>query len=271
MARPPSGGPVRKRAVLARAEEAEQQPSPRPRPHRGGHGRSSFREAQRTRTWVARRQRDAASSTGRAPRGATTIVLDLFHVLGYLKAGHAVAVEGSKERVGVAAPRARAARSRARCGMQCHQASPVGPAARAARPVRPASWPTSTWPTAWRESSKAPVATWSKIGARTGARWRLRGAEAVLRLRALRYFDEYWTRRRSTSVPTGSVTDGQVPSLRPRNFWTPACVSSAPALTTHAPAPCSCGRSRELLPTSPRRLSARHSPPDSPHFVAKEP
>ena len=45
----------------------------------------------------------------------------------------------------------------------------------------------------------------------TGARWRLRSAEAVLRLRALRSsgdFDAYWTfhERRSGSVPTANVT-----------------------------------------------------------------
>ena len=106
-------------AVLARAEEAEQQPSPRPRPQ---HKRvwaslqqeprevlqEAFREAvsrdrQRTRTWVAVVDGNETQLRLLAELAAhhgvqLTIVLDLFHVLGYLwKAGHAVAVEGSKE------------------------------------------------------------------------------------------------------------------------------------------------------------------------------
>ena len=106
-------------AVLARAQEAEQQPSPRPCPQ---HKRvwaslqqeprevlqEAFREAvsrhrQRTRTWVAVVDGNETQLRLLAELAAhhgvqLTIVLDLFHVLGYLwKAGHAVAVEGSKE------------------------------------------------------------------------------------------------------------------------------------------------------------------------------
>ena len=59
--------------------------------------------------------------------------------------------------------------------------------------------------------------------ARTGARWRLRGAEAVLRLRALRSsgdFDEYWKFHEAQEYERTHrqrYADGQVPSLRPRN------------------------------------------------------
>ena len=54
----------------------------------------------------------------------------------------------------------------------------------------------------------------------TGARWRLRGAEAVLRLRALRSsgdFDQYWAfheARQWQRTHQQRYADGQVPSLR---------------------------------------------------------
>ena len=106
-------------AVLARAQDAEQQRWSRPRPQ---HKRvwasleqeprqvlqEAFREAldrdpQRTRTWVAvvdgnQTQLHLLEQLAEHHGVQLTIVLDIFHVLGYLwKAGHAVAVEGSKE------------------------------------------------------------------------------------------------------------------------------------------------------------------------------
>ena len=102
--------------------------------------------------------------------------------------------------VGVAAPRARAARSRALGGCrhppQCHQASPVGPAARAARPVRQLPAPLEALKYQRYLAYDQYLADGLPIGsgviesacrhlvkdrlARTGARWRLRGAEAPL-------------------------------------------------------------------------------------------
>ena len=57
----------------------------------------------------------------------------------------------------------------------------------------------------------------------TGARWRLRGAEAVLRLRALRSsgdFDEYWRfheAREWERTHRQRYADGRVPSLQQPN------------------------------------------------------
>ena len=151
-------------AVLARAEDAEHKRSSRPRPQ---HKRvwasveqeprqvlqEAFREAldrdpQRTRTWVAvvdgnQTQLHLLEQLAEHHGVQLTIVLDIFHVLGYLwKAGHAVAVEGSKEleqwvlqRLGAGSGRACSLRS-CRHASQCHQAAPVGAAARTARPVR---------------------------------------------------------------------------------------------------------------------------------------
>ena len=59
--------------------------------------------------------------------------------------------------------------------------------------------------------------------ARTGARWRLRGAEAVLRLRALRSsgdFDEYWTFHEAQEYERTHrqrYAEQQVPTLRHPN------------------------------------------------------
>ena len=61
----------------------------------------------------------------------------------------------------------------------------------------------------------------------TGARWRLRGAEAVLRLRALRSsgdFDEYWRfheAREWERTHRQRYADGQVPSLQQPNNGRP--------------------------------------------------
>ena len=61
----------------------------------------------------------------------------------------------------------------------------------------------------------------------TGARWRLRGAEAVLRLRALRSsgdFDEYWRfheAREWERTHRQRYADGQAPSLQQPNTGRP--------------------------------------------------
>ena len=320
-------------AVLSRAEEAEQEPSPRPRPQ---HKRvwaslqqeprevlqEAFREAvgrdrQRTRTWVAvvdgnETQLHLLAELAAHHGVQLTIVLDLFHVLGYLwKAGHAVAVEGSKEleqwvlqRLGrVLQGRARwvaagIRRSATKRHLSARQREPLDRCAnyllKYQRYLAYDQYLADGLPIGSGVIEGACRHLVKDRLARTGARWRLRGAEAVLRLRALRSsgdFDEYWRFHEAQEYERTHrqrYADGQVPSLRPRNgpnLKPPALVSLAPALTTQAPAPCSCGTSREQLPSFPTASSppdplrrfvsanARHSPPDSPHceVVTKEP
>ena len=249
-------------AVLARAEEAEQQPSPRPRPQ---HKRvwaslqqeprevlqEAFREAvsrdrQRTRTWVAVVDGNETQLRLLAELAAhhgvqLTIVLDLFHVLGYLwKAGHAVAVEGSKvleqwvlQRLGrVLQGRARwvaagIRRSATKRHLSARQREPLDRCAnyllKYQRYLAYDQYLADGLPIGSGVIEGACRHLVKDRLARTGARWRLRGAEAVLRLRALRSsgdFDEYWKFHEAQEYERTHrqrYADGQVPSLRPRN------------------------------------------------------
>ena len=249
-------------AVLARAQDAEQEPSPRSRPQ---HKRvwaslqqeprevlqEAFREAvgrdpQHTRTWVAvvdgnETQLHLLTELAAHHGVQLTIVLDIFHVLGYLwKAGHAVAVEGSKEleqwvlqRLGrVLQGRARFVaagmrRSATKRHLSARQRDPLDTCANyllkyqgylAYDQYLAAGLPIGSGVIegACRHLVKDRLAL-------TGARWRLRGAEAVLRLRALRAsgdFDEYWTFHEAQEYQRTHrqrYADGQVPSLRHPN------------------------------------------------------
>ena len=246
-------------AVLARAQDAEQQRSSRPRPQ---HKRvwasveqeprqvlqEAFREAldrdpQRTRTWVAvvdgnQTQLHLLEQLAEQHGVQLTIVLDIFHVLGYLwKAGHALAVEGSKEleqwvlqRLGrVLEGRARwvaagMRRSATRRRLSARQRKPLDRGANyllkyqnylAYDRYLAAGLPIGSGVIegACRHLLK------DRMGV-TGARWRLPGAEAVLRLRALRAsgdFDEYWQfheAREWQRTHGQRYADGQVPALR---------------------------------------------------------
>ena len=251
--------PAQMLAVLARAQDAEQQRSSRPRPQ---HKRvwasveqeprpvlqEAFREAldrdpQRTRTWVAVVDGNA-TQVGilehlAAHHGVQlTIVLDIFHVLGYLwKAGHALAMEGSKaleqwvlQRLGrVLEGRARwvaagMRRSATRRRLSARQRAPLDRGANyllkyqnylAYDRYLAAGLPIGSGVIegACRHLVK------DRMGV-TGARWRLPGAEAVLRLRALRAsgdFDEYWQfheAREWQRTHGQRYADGQVPALR---------------------------------------------------------
>ena len=246
-------------AVLARAEDAEHKRSSRPRPQ---HKRvwasveqeprqvlqEAFREAldrdpQRTRTWVAvvdgnQTQLHLLEQLAEHHGVQLTIVLDIFHVLGYLwKAGHAVAVEGSKEleqwvlqRLGrVLEGRARFVaagmrRSATRRRLSARQREPLDRCANyllkyqnylAYDRYLAAGLPIGSGVIegACRHLVK------DRMGL-TGARWRLRSAEAVLRLRALRAsgdFDEYWQFHEAQEwqrTHRQRYADGQVPALR---------------------------------------------------------
>ena len=246
-------------AVLARAEDAERKRSSRPRPQ---HKRvwasveqeprqvlqEAFREAldrdpQRTRTWVAvvdgnQTQLHLLEQLAEHHGVQLTIVLDIFHVLGYLwKAGHAVAVEGSKEleqwvlqRLGrVLEGRARFVaagmrRSATRRRLSARQREPLDRCANyllkyqnylAYDRYLAAGLPIGSGVIegACRHLVK------DRMGL-TGARWRLRSAEAVLRLRALRAsgdFDEYWQFHEAQEwqrTHRQRYADGQVPALR---------------------------------------------------------
>ena len=249
-------------AVLARAEEAEQEPSPRPRPQ---HKRvwaslqqeprevlqEAFREAvgrdqQRTRTWVAvvdgnETQLHLLAELAARHGVQLTIVLDLFHVLGYLwKAGHAVAVEGSKEleqwvlqRLGrVLQGRARwvaagIRRSATKRHLSARQREPLDRCAnyllKYQRYLAYDQYLADGLPIGSGVIEGACRHLVKDRLALTGARWRLRGAEAVLRLRALRAsgdFDEYWTFHEAQEYQRTHrqrYADGQVPSLRHPN------------------------------------------------------
>ena len=141
--------------------------------------------------------------------------------------------------VGLAAPRAGAGRPRSPRGCrhapQCHQAALGDAPARAARLVRqlPAEVPEllglRPLPRCQvpdrlgrdREGACRHLVN-DRLGI-TGARWRMRGAEAVLRLRALRCsgdFDEYWQFHEAQEwqrTHRQRYADGQVPTLRHPN------------------------------------------------------
>ena len=249
-------------AVLARDEEAEQKSPPRPRPQHKRVWASleqeprevlqeAFREAlqrdpQGNQRWVAvvdgnKTQLTILKQLAEHYGVQLTIVLDIFHVLEYLwKAGHALAAEGSAEleqwvlhRLGrvlegraphVAAGMRRSATKRR---LATRKREPVDRCANyllkyqgylAYDQYLAAGFPIGSGVIegACRHLVK------DRLGI-TGARWRLRGAEAVLRLRALRSsgdFDDYWRFHEAQEwqrTHRQRYADGQVPALQPPN------------------------------------------------------
>ena len=249
-------------AVLARDEEAEQKSPPRPRPQHKRVWASleqeprevlqeAFREAlqrdpQGNRRWVAvvdgnKTQLTILKELAEHYGVQLTIVLDIFHVLEYLwKAGHALAAEGSAEleqwvlhRLGrvlegraphVAAGMRRSATKRR---LATRKREPVDRCANyllkyqgylAYDQYLAAGFPIGSGVIegACRHLVK------DRLGI-TGARWRLRPAEAVLRLRAIRSsgdFDDYWRFHEAQEwqrTHRQRYADGQVPALQPPN------------------------------------------------------
>ena len=279
-------------AVLAREEEAERKSPPRPRPQHKRVWASleqeprevlqeAFREAlqrdrQGNQRWVAvvdgnKTQLTILKELAQHHGVQLTIVLDIFHVLEYLwKAGHALAAEGSAEleqwvlhRLG------RVLEGRARhvaAGMR-RSATKRRVATRKREPVdRCANYLLKYQGyLAYDEYLAAgfPIGSGVIEGACrhlvndrlgiTGARWRLRAAEAVLRLRALRSsgdFDDYW------EVPRGAgVAAYPSAALRRRT------VADAPAAEQRAPACASSGTSVSQL--RPQSSSLAHYPNNS--------
>ena len=252
-------------AVLARDEEAEPRPA-RPRPQHKRVWASleqeprevleeAFREAlqrdpQGNQRWVAvvdgnETQLTILKELAKHYGVRLTIVLDIFHVLEYLwKAGHALAAEGSAEleqwvlqRLGrvlegrahqVAAGMRRSATKRR---LAKRQREPVDRCANyllkyqdylAYDQYLAAGFPIGSGVI---EGACRHLVN-DRLGI-TGARWRLRGAEAVLRLRALRSsgdFDEYWRfheAREWERTHRQRYADGQVPSLQQPNTGRP--------------------------------------------------
>ena len=249
-------------AVLARDEEAEQKSPPRPRPQHKRVWASleqeprevlqeAFREAlqrdpQGNQRWVAvvdgnKTQLTILKELAEHYGVQLTIVLDIFHVLEYLwKAGHALAAEGSAEleqwvlhRLG------RVLEGRARqvaAGMR-GSATKRRLATRKREPVdRCANYLLKYQGYLAYDQYLAagfPIGSGVIEGACrhlvndrlgiTGARWRLRGAEAVLRLRALRSsgdFDDYWKFHEAQEwqrTHRQRYADGQLPALQPPN------------------------------------------------------
>ena len=246
-------------AVLARDEEAESKASRRPRPQRKRVWASleqeprqvlqeAFREAldrdpQRQRRWAAvvdgnETQLHILAELAERHEVKLTIVLDIFHVLEYLwKAGHALAAEGSEalekwvlQRLGrvlegrAAQVAAGMRRSATRRRLSAGQREPVDKCANYLRNHQRylaydqylgAGLPIGSGVIegACRHLVK------DRLGI-TGARWRLRGAEAVLRLRALRSsgdFDEYWRFHEAQELDRTHrqrYADGKLPPLR---------------------------------------------------------
>ena len=176
-----------------------------------------------------------------------TIILDLFHVLGYLwKAAHALEREGSAELEAWVLERLleilRGNASHVAAGMR-RSATRRHLSKRQRKPVdRCADYLLDYKPYLAYDQYLAdglPIASGVIEGAcrhlvkdrlgRTGARWRLPGAEAVLRLRALRTsndFDEYWhfheacefERNHQARYADGKVPATQLPAgVRSRN------------------------------------------------------
>ena len=250
--------PAQTLAALARDEEAE--PSRRrPRPQHKRVWASleqeprqvlaeAFREAlqrdpHRSRRWVAvvdgnETQLDILEDFAEQHDVSLTIVLDIFHVLEYLwKAGHALCAEGSRtleqwvlHRLGrvlegravhVAGGMRRSATKR---GLTSRQREPVDRCANyllkyqdylAYDQYLAAGLPIGSGVI---EGACRHLVN-DRLGI-TGARWRLSGAEAVLRLRALRSsgdFDEYWAfheAREWQRTHQQRYADRQVPTLQ---------------------------------------------------------
>ena len=255
--------PAQMLAVLSREEATEpNKPSRRPRPQ---HKRvwasvaqeprevlqEAFREAterdpQHDRRWVAvvdgnETQLDILEELAEQHDVALTIVLDIFHVLGYVwKAGHALEAAGSTaleqwvlHRLGrilegrarfVAAGMRRSATKRR---LTKRQREPIDRCANyllkyqdylAYDQYLAAGLPIGSGVI---EGACRHLVN-DRLGL-TGARWRLRGAEAVLRLRALRSsgdFDEYWKFHEAQEYERTHrqrYADRQVPTLRHPN------------------------------------------------------
>ncbi len=247
-------------AVLARDEEAQRNSPQRPRPQHKRVWASleheprqvleeAFREALErdphcSRRWAAvvdgnETQLDILEDLAEQHGVHLTIVLDIFHVLEYLwKAGHALCAEGSRtleqwvlHRLGrvlegravhVAAGMRRSATKR---GLTSRRREPLDRCANyllkyqdylAYDQYLAAGLPIGSGVI---EGACRHLVN-DRLGI-TGARWRLSGAEAVLRLRALRSsgdFDEYWAfheAREWQRTHQQRYADGPVPQLRP--------------------------------------------------------
>ena len=255
--------PAQMLAVLSRDQEAEPKPSRRPRPQHKRVWASvaqpprqvlqeAFREAtardpHHDRRWVAvvdgnQTQLDILEELAEQHGVPLTIVLDIFHVLEYLwKAGHAVAAEGSTaleqwvlHRLGrVLEGRARFVaagmrRSATKRRLTKRQREPIDRCANyllkyqdylAYDRYLAAGLPIGSGVI---EGACRHLVN-DRLGL-TGARWRLRGAEAVLRLRALRSsgdFDEYWKFHEAQEYERTHrqrYAAGQVPALRQPNL-----------------------------------------------------
>lgn len=250
--------PAQMLAVLSRDEAAEPNKR-RPRPQ---HKRvwasvaqeprevlqEAFREAterdpQHDRRWVAvvdgnETQLDILEELAEQHGVTLTIVLDIFHVLGYVwKAGHALEAEGSTALEQWVLHRlARILEGRARfvaAGMR-RSATKRRLSKRRREPIdRCANYLLKYQDYLAYDQYLAaglPIGSGVIEGAcrhlvndrlgLTGARWRLRGAEAVLRLRALRSsgdFDEYWKFHEAQEYERTHrqrYADRQVPTLR---------------------------------------------------------
>ena len=252
--------PAQMLAVLSREEAAApNQPARRPRPQHKRVWASvaqepravlaeAFREAterdpQHERRWVAvvdgnKRQLDILEELAEQHGVPLTIVLDIFHVLEYVwKAGHALEAEGSTalerwvlHRLGrVLEGRARFVaagmrRSATKRRLTKRQREPIDRCANyllkyqdylAYDQYLAAGLPIGSGVV---EGACRHLVN-DRLGL-TGARWRLRGAEAVLRLRALRSsgdFDEYWKFHEAQEYERTHrqrYADRQVPALR---------------------------------------------------------
>ena len=248
-------------ALLARDEEAEANAPQRPRPQHKRVWASleqeprevlqeAFREAlerdpERARRWVAvvdgnETQLKILTELAAHHEVKLTIVLDIFHVLEYLwKAGHGLAAAGSAEleqwvlqRLGrvlegrAAQVAAGMRRSATRRGLSGGQREAVDQCANYLLKYQ------SHLAYDQYLGAGLPIGSGVIEGACrhlvndrlgiTGARWRLRGAEAVLRLRALRSsgdFDEYWRFHEAQELERTHrqrYADGKLPALRPQ-------------------------------------------------------
>jgi hypothetical protein len=211
--------------------------------------RDAFEDARRRdpsfrRTWVAlvdgnRDQLRLVKKAARKLGVAVTIVVDLIHVIEYLwKAAYAFHADGSKDAEAWVQQRLMWLLQ----GEAAKVSNNLLRNARLAKLVGPALKPLKTclrYLRGVREyiaydralAAGLPMATGVIEGAcrylvkdrmeRTGARWSLVGAEAVLRLRALRTsgdFDDYWAfhiEREHRRNHVRSYADGQVPSPLP--------------------------------------------------------
>ncbi len=249
-------------AALARREEAAENRSPRPRAQhkrvwaslekeprevlQEAFQEAMHRDPQRTKSWIAvvdgnKTQLEILNELAQHNGVSLTIVLDIFHVLEYLwRAGHAFEAEGSEELetwvfqrleailggrgVHVAAGMRRSATKR---HLSAQQRRPVDDCA--------------DYLLKYKDylaydrylAAGLPIGSGVIEGAcrhlvndrlgLTGARWRLRSAEAVLRLRALRSsgdFDEYWAFHEAQELERNHrvrYAHGELPSLQHPN------------------------------------------------------